>query len=456
MWRWVGTGAVVFAIISGCGSSTHNDSPGAASAGGGVTSTAGASSSAASGAGSGNASGGMSGAGGTAKPIELPDLCPIFTRDLCIYLMQCQGARYKDADHCERELTCYGLPQLTAAAESGAVDYDPSQVGACHERFLSSPCHFGVFFGTPDIYEVLQWCPGTITPKLAAGAACSSSGECQGDLFCNLGADHSCPGKCQAPATLGQSCSDGVQCAADLRCENEVCAPRQKAGDPCEGSCNSSVSCPAGEVCPGNLWCDNGVAQCQLGRLEGEPCGLTGSAPKASTAKCAVPLWCDAVGNTAGKCRKMGAEGSPCVPDSFACPNGLHCVGYVADGAGAQLGSCQPPGGAGTDCESAPDCQAGTACVNQKCVVPAGEGAKCSGNDACASGLVCKDGQCAPARYPGDSCDGASCAFGRCVAGTCQYHAQVGETCTTGADCATSQCVDGVCYDSSVCRAPKP
>ena len=88
-----------------CGSSEH--SPGNAAAGSDATATGGS-----------NAGGtaGKSAAGGssTATPIELPDLCPIFTRDLCVYLMQCSGARYRDAAHCERELSCYGLSRTDA------------------------------------------------------------------------------------------------------------------------------------------------------------------------------------------------------------------------------------------------------------------------------------------------------------------------------------------------------
>jgi len=67
----------------------------------------------------GRAGGNTAGGTGTAAPIAIQDLCPVFTHDLCTYLMQCSGARYRDAAHCERELTCFGLPELTAAAASG-------------------------------------------------------------------------------------------------------------------------------------------------------------------------------------------------------------------------------------------------------------------------------------------------------------------------------------------------
>jgi hypothetical protein len=40
----------------------------------------------------------------SAAPIAIGDLWAVVTRDLCIYLMQCNGARCRDLDHCTREL----------------------------------------------------------------------------------------------------------------------------------------------------------------------------------------------------------------------------------------------------------------------------------------------------------------------------------------------------------------
>src|SRR5689334_21976196 len=56
-----------------------------------------------------------------AGPIALADLCPLFTEDLCIYLMQCSKAPYEDLSQCMAENTCYGVPDLTRAANQGAV-----------------------------------------------------------------------------------------------------------------------------------------------------------------------------------------------------------------------------------------------------------------------------------------------------------------------------------------------
>jgi hypothetical protein len=431
-----------------CGSSGHSPTTAAGGAGGSAPSGAGTPAAAGTDAAPSSA---------TATPIALPDLCPIFTHDLCVYLMECSGARYRDAAHCERELSCYGLPQLTAAAAAGAVEYNPQRVGECHEFFMKSPCTFGFFFSTPDIYDVLQFCPGTIAPKSAAGVACSANGECGAGLYCDKGSTYTCPGTCKPFAQQGESCAGSASCAQELRCDNELCVPEAKAGDSCTDFCSSSVSCLADQICPENVWCDKAAGKCALGRLEGEPCGATGSGSEASTADCAVNLWCDKIGSGAGTCRKPSPVGGPCNRDEFAaCAKDLHCVGYVPSGAAATLGTCQPPGPSGTDCTSRKDCATGLSCVASHCAAPGGAGAPCNGNSECAADLACSENKCAVARYPGDACDAGRCTGSRCVDGTCQYHAQVGEACAMAADCATGACVDGHCYDDSVCKVPAP
>ncbi|RYZ02413.1 MAG: hypothetical protein EOO73_31860 [Myxococcales bacterium] len=434
--RWAALGAWGAVAILACGSGTPAEPP---SGGAGAA---------------GTGTGGSGSAGtGAAPPIAISDLCPLFTRDLCVYLMQCQGARYENAAHCERELTCFGLPQLTAAAERGAVDYDPRQVGVCHARFEASPCTFAEFIFTPDIYDVLQYCPGAVKPKLRVGEACSSSGECTEGSYCYQGGKAQCPGECLAPASEGQSCTEGKRCAEGLSCDGVACAPQQQPGSPCEFGCEYGLSCPRGEICPGNLWC-NEVGQCETGRLEGEPCGPTGSGAQGSLAQCAIHLWCDDP-NGEGKCRKQSPEGGACrAGAAYACTDGLHCVG-AGSGAAATLGTCQPPGPAGQDCGEDEDCQSGLACISEKCAALGAQGAPCGGDDDCAPGLVCFEQKCATARYPGDACDGTRCTFSRCVNGSCEYHARVGEPCAVKSDCATSQCVGGLCYDDSVCRAPE-
>ena len=399
------------------------------------------------------ASGSRAGGTGSAAPIALEDLCPIFTHDLCSYLMQCGGARYRDAAHCERELSCFGLPELTAAAASGAIDYDPGKVGACHERFTQSPCTFGFFLVTPDIYDVLQYCPGTITPRLTAGASCSASGECSAGLYCNKGEDYTCPGTCKTFSQRAEDCTGSARCADGLTCgDNHQCVPEDAPGSSCTTFCNYSVTCPEDQVCPNNIWCDRDAGKCQTGRLEGEPCGATGTGATASTALCAVHLWCDALGLGAGTCRKPSAQGGPCNNELWPCTKGLHCAGYEPFGDAAALGTCQPSGPVGSKCEAARDCNAGLTCTASQCRPPAGVDAACNDDVDCQTGLVCLANHCSVARYPGDSCDAGRCSYSRCVNGTCDYHAKVGEACAAATDCATGRCVAGRCYDNSLCQ----
>jgi hypothetical protein len=395
----------------------------------------------------------------SAPPIAIEDLCPVFTKDLCTYLMQCGGVRYRDLDHCVSDLDCYGMNDLIAANRSGAVVYDPGKVGACHARFIQSPCTFAFFLFTPDIFEVLSYCPGTLTPKLGAGGACSSSGECTQGLYCHKGASGACPGTCRAFAQAGESCAGNARCAENLSCKNDACVAdvQKKAGDSCSGSatCNYSFSCPSDRVCPENIWCDPTVGTCQPGRLEGEACGMMGTGSSSYLANCAVHLWCDGPMLGTGVCRRPSQSGGPCNSQLDSCASGLHCSGYVSGGTSVQLGTCTGPSAAGGDCMVSKDCQTGLVCTSGKCKPPALSGETCSSDSSCAGGLVCDSQVCRAARYPGDACDATqSCTHGRCVNGTCQPHAKVGQPCQLGSDCATGVCVSGACYDNSVCPAP--
>ena len=373
--------------------------------------------------------------------------------------MQCGGERYKDLDQCKRELDCYGMTQLLDSAANKRVIYDPSKVGACHQSFLASPCTFGSFLFTPDIYEVLSFCPGTITPNQNEGDPCVSDGECKANLYCYKGANYQCPGVCRAKAQNGESCASSAECASGLKCGSEyLCAPQQKAGDSCGSSCTYAFACIGTEPCTGNIWCDRSTDTCQPGRLEGEVCGTLGSGSSSYTAHCAINLWCNAEGEGTGTCQRPSSQGGPCSDmELFSCAKGLRCDGYVAYGAGAKLGTCVGPMPAAGTCLSDSNCETGLVCNGGVCNAPSQVGGSCLGNSDCAAGLVCNGKTCAPARYPGASCNATDqpCAYSRCVSGTCQDRVQVGKPCLSADDCATGECVNGLCYDSSVCKAPQ-
>lgn len=433
-------------LLFACGKSSKNGTGVQGGAGGAAAS---------SGAAGALASGGSSGAI-SSDPIPIEDLCPVFTSDLCTYLMQCNGAKYRDMDHCRGELDCFGMNELLASAASGAVLYDPSKVGECHARFLASPCTFGFFLFTPDIYEVLAYCPGTLTPEQGDGASCVSNGECTPGLYCYKGTDWLCPGTCRKFSVQGETCAGSARCADGLACAADgTCQPEQKAGDPCDGFCSYSVTCVGDAPCTGNIWCDRSVNQCKAGLLEGETCGPMGSSTAQYTADCAINLWCDGVGGATGVCRVQSAEGGPC--NDAGCQDGLHCVGSEPNGTTAKLGTCSGPSAAGGECVGDRDCQTGLVCVSALCAAPGVTGAACFESADCATGFVCgADDSCVAALYPGSTCDpaGQPCTFSRCLDGTCVDHAKVGEACAIDDDCATGYCIDQKCYDASVCNAP--
>jgi hypothetical protein len=388
----------------------------------------------------------------------------VFTQDLCIYLMQCNHARYRDLDHCKAELDCYGLPQLQAAAADGGVVYDPAQVGACNARFLADPCNFAFFLFAPDIFEVLAYCPGTITPQLGPGAPCVSSGECVQGLYCKK--PSGCPGTCTPFSKAGESCADSARCDPQLECTSlssgpltEACAPRKKEGDTCSGfSCGGTENCPADPtLCSNpNLWCDPTSKTCKPGSGEGQPCGAPQDAGTSTEdIACASNLWCDQlfVGKP-GICRTAGGEGAPC--NDLGCSQGLHCTGYVPLGAGATLGHCVGLSPAGGPCGSSTDCQGGAYCGNGTCGGGKPFGATCQQDAECQANLTCHAGTCAHAVYPGDPCDDTStvCVLSLCRNGTCVDHAKVGQPCAANADCASGTCYQSKCADTSVCPVP--
>jgi hypothetical protein len=375
--------------------------------------------------------------------------------------MQCSHAPYRDLAHCEAELDCYGLPQLQAAAAEGGVLYDPAQVGACNARFQADPCAFGFFLFTPDIFQVLKLCPGTITPLLEAGAPCLSSGECTQGLYCKKGSG--CPGACTPYSNVGESCVGSALCDPALTCVSattgpftDVCTFAPEAGAPCNGSCGSTENCPNDPTpCYQNFWCDSTTHTCKAGVGLGAACGPQPDG--GGSIACASNFWCSQVFlDKPGTCLASGEAGAPC--NDLGCQPGLHCAGYVPLGSDAGLGACTGPSPGGGPCRVPSDCQGdgGAYCGNGTCGGGLGPGASCNQDTDCQSGLTCASHICAHGAFPGDSCDAGTtaCVLSLCKSGVCVDHAKVGQACTTNTDCATGTCYQGVCADTSVCPVP--
>lgn len=407
-------------------------------------------------------SGGIAGQGGAAgraptdagqdagQALPLDSLCAAYTNDLCVFLIQCGGADFKDMAQCLAETDCLGVARLVSEVAAGAVGYDAAAAGACQARFLADPCHFGTFLFVPEVFEVLSQCPGTLTPKRAVGDPCVYISECAAGSYCKRTVPAVCPGTCTPYQSVGETCAPGVSaCAPGNYCIDGTCHVAPKPGD----ACTTDVECgPIGGTNP--LWCDaGGTGTCQTGVAVGGTCGETSpDAGVESTIYCAPPAWCDALFvNQSGTCRALGGAGGPC--NDSGCQSGFHCVGYVSLGSNATLGTCVGPGANGDACTFSSDCAAGLGCPSGTCVPPVAVNGACSVDTDCQSGLFCSDDVCLSARYPGDSCADASsaCVHSLCKAGTCVDYIKAGQPCTAGTDCISGTCTNGVCLDTSVC-----
>jgi len=381
-------------------------------------------------------------------------LCATFTRALCSYLMQCQSVAYCDLSHCLAENDCYGFPQLEQAVDEGAVVYDPSKAAACFESFGSDPCHLGALPPTPDVFDVLSRCAGSLTPQLTQGKPCVSSSECGADLYCNI-AGQICPGSCTPFATTGQSCAGGASCGAGLMCSSQnICRPNATAGSPCSGysDCQSNASCVDPPCASPSLWCDSTTGTCMPGVAQSAACGVTPGGPIA----CAQGLWCNALASDGqGTCQPPGAEGAPC-NDLGGCQTGLHCAGYAPQGGTPSLGQCALPATEGGNCEANTDCATGLVCVGGACSPPLDVGLRCNSDSYCKPGLTCATEKCLHASCPGQPCSdpNSACVLSVCKEGQCQDRARVGEPCVVGGDCTTGTCVAAKCAAASTCVSP--
>ena len=413
----------------------------------------------------GGGAGGHGGQGGqvdggsvAGQPIPLNQLCANYTTDLCVYLTQCESSDFRDMAQCIAETDCLGVATLTSEVAAGAVGYDATAAGACQARFLADPCHFATYLFTPNVYAVLDQCPGTLTPMRGAGGACDDTSECLAGFYCQR-AGGLCPGACTAYQGIGDSCSTGARCAPGNSCSNGMCRAPAKAGDPCasDTDCGGVIyTCPADPPCGDNLWCDiGGSGTCQKGLGVGATCGVVTADGGSNTAiACEDTAWCDAPFDKSGTCQAFGGAATPC--NQFGCATGFHCSGYMVSGTTMQtLGTCVPPGSQGDPCVAYTDCVAGLGCPSGTCMPPIGLNGVCMIDSDCQSGLFCSNGVCLTARYPGDPCTDAisACVHSLCSSGVCVDHIKAGQPCSANAACVSGTCASGVCADTSVCGA---
>jgi hypothetical protein len=299
-------------------------------------------------------------------------------------------------------------------------------------------------------------------PVLAEGAPCRvdrwQRGACGVQLACEPPAD--CPpatecgwprppgdeaGACRrrpAAGSLGGACARGADgsatCDPGLACEPSALQCRLPP-DP-EGGAGQRCRADLLRPCEPGLECQAEICRPILG--EGEACGLD------PLALCANGLECRDAADATRRCRRVGAEGTPCAGGSRqSCEAGLACV----------ASTCVRAASAGAPCDETTRCEYGSACRSpylgpRVCVPLASPGAPCGGDPRCAAGLTCR-GYCLPLRFAGEACDPAvhvdSCEGGfTCLGGRCAGPAE-------GEVCADGRCGDGLRCVATTCVRPR-
>lgn len=278
--------------------------------------------------------------------------------------------------------------------------------------------------------------PGSCGAPRGPGAACSGHGHCQAGSRC------ASDGRCEAGAPLGQPCALPVDCREGLVCDTDhsVCIAQVAIGVACLGHphCVDGARCvgkrlvgvcgaaaEAGQPCAdtaecaAGLRCDAALAACMPALPLGAPCPGAGS--------CGAAMGCD---GTTWTCKALPGEGSPCLMGIEACATGLVCLDFQKG-----KGTCQAPGGAGSDCVKHTNCAAGFGCDFAK-PGPSGKGGSCvvapANGAPCLDGFVCGQGYCDHAGAKGGSSSGASQPI-------CRAFAPLGAACPGGHECGPAR-----------------
>jgi hypothetical protein len=164
---------------------------------------------------------------------------------------QCQepageGAFCNRPDQCQPRLTCEG---------------DFSKGGICSPRQgAGGRCRFdrdcAEAFYCDSFPRDVELIPGTCRPRLADGAACAGSAECNVGSLCSNGVD--APGRAPpgpaAAGTCGPASGEGGRCAAHKECRAGLycdgatgrCAPKKADGQACASFVECAATCHLG------------------------------------------------------------------------------------------------------------------------------------------------------------------------------------------------------------------
>jgi hypothetical protein len=342
---------------------------------------------------------GLAGCGGDDDPAPIPvdDLPAEFADAFCAQARACAGEVvdvFFGGIDCETLYTNAfedaELENLKASIEAGRVVYDSGRAGDCIAALGSLSCS-GLANPQPAA------CEDALRGTIAEGDDCGSDYECEGDGFCDRPAG-ACPGTCTPRRAAGGECVEDDTCRAGLVCGASTmrCVAPATDGMPCEGG--SAPECEPGLVCLGQMTGTPGTCQPNaevfVGDV-GDTCAIEGPLCREGRSCVAISV---GAGGAELECQAAVSSGAACkagVPDQ--CPEDEWCEGTNLL-AGMVDGTCAPLPATGETCAAV--------LIGQRC----------------ADGLVCVAGrnQCLPVGRNGSPCmEGAQCYSGNCVGGAC-------------------------------------
>lgn len=326
------------------------------------------------GGGSGSTGGGSGSTGGGAAP-TVETWCETQTASNCTAGVACNV--FESVTSCESlyarsaELgsTCSAQQ---AAVKDGRASFNASAAQSC----LAAAATCGQ----------ANSCANAFTGLVSLDGGCYGSEECDGTLFCELGAR--CPGHCRARKPEGSRTSSTRECEAGLYAVlttfdgggfGYTCVRQAAPGESCNGY----------QSCLDPLICEPRTNTCVPLLAEDVACG-TSDGGVMTYPVCAPPFACQP-GFDGGQpsCRRLATRGEPC----GQCQLDLRCT----TPAGAAYGTCEPLGAAGAACSFDRDCLHPLYCKATGnvpigpgvCTARGQAGAKCTSDFACERGLAC-------------------------------------------------------------------
>jgi hypothetical protein len=252
--------------------------------------------------------------------------CAFMAEQHCDWFERClpQNSRagYEDVATCVENTALRCVADLTVVG----TNHTPSRARACGHALATLSC---------DAYPALDLWPESCTAppgKLPDGAKCLWSAQCKGGDCSSRG--YFC-GVCVSHAPVGAHCIADQDCVSSL-CENSVCAPAPRPGEPCNQSrrqCAGNAICdapdpdatgvcwaalPRGSACDPSVlggrcdsfrndFCNVETRICQAGPIWSKPIGSSCSTNDCGPTGCTAVAYCDS-----GVCTALSREGEPC------------------------------------------------------------------------------------------------------------------------------------------------